>query len=60
MAKYDFSTNPLKLARAVAQAGVDATEDAVKELYVSFGGLLADEEKVRNPAGVAKKEGKKK
>lgn len=46
---YSWSTNPLKLQRALAQAsreqgtdGADISEDRVKELYISFGGKTVE------------------
>ncbi len=41
MKKFNWAVNPLKLERAIAKAGVDASEEAIKALYVSWGGLLA-------------------
>lgn len=40
----DWSTNPLKLARAKANAGVNATEEQIKAEYIRLGGLVHAEE----------------
>ncbi len=40
MSVYKFAVNPLKLQRAIAKAGPDATMEEIKAVYVSFGGLV--------------------
>ena len=52
---YPFADNKSKLNRAIAQVGMDKSiqEDqkfeAVKKLYISYGGLLIDEPPVEEP-----------
>lgn len=43
---YDFSTNPIKLQRAIVLAG---PEGDVKAEYIKLGGLLASGHKVDAP-----------
>ena len=43
MIQYPYAVNTLKLSRAIAQAGVGADEAKIKELYISYGGLVDDE-----------------
>jgi len=40
MSMYKFAVNPLKLQRAIAAAGPDATMEEIKAKYVAFGGLI--------------------
>lgn len=40
--KYSWSVNPLKLERAIKNAGKDATEEEVKALYISYGGKVIE------------------
>lgn len=36
--QYNWANNPVKLQRAIVQAGKEATEEQIKAVYVSIGG----------------------
>lgn len=40
---YTFAANKVKLQRAIAAVGPEATEEEVKAKYVEFGGLVIEE-----------------
>lgn len=55
----DYAANPLKLQRAISTlklraitTGIDPTEEAIKALYISYGGLVIEEK-----AAIAGEEG---
>lgn len=41
--KYAWAVNPQKMERAIAQAGVGASEETIKELYIKFAGKLSND-----------------
>lgn len=45
MENYTWAVNKVKLQRAIQLAGVDPSEEAVKEMYIKLGGLI-DEDKL--------------
>ena len=48
--KPDYVVNDIKYQRALAEAKDPTNETEVKELYISFGGLLAGEQNVDSPS----------
>lgn len=48
MKKYTWAVNPLKLERAIAKAGINGTEADIKALYISYGGLIVEENDTTN------------
>lgn len=46
---HNYAANPIKLARAIQQAkeeGKDGDDTRIKELYISFGGLVIEKTSV--------------
>ncbi len=41
MSKYSWALNPQKLARAIGNVGLNASEDDVKKNYIAIGGKVA-------------------
>lgn len=64
----DWSTNPIKLARAKGNLSPNATEEHIKEEYIRLGGFVkgepitvtADEKPVSKEVVIPKKKAKKK